>query len=94
MSLQSFLHVRRCHVCGATCEREGAHVESCTSCGKRLARFYYFDDLRAPIYSETEPRPESDASAADPQELLMPVRGRAQEPSAEQRKLKGFTAIW
>lgn len=37
-------HVRRCHVCGTVNESVNQAVHKCTTCGKHLAPFYYFDE--------------------------------------------------
>lgn len=108
MRFQQPLHFRRCHVCGATHHRRGQHVDRCLSCGKPLPQFYYFDDSRAPIYSEIQAMPELDPSAADPQEIRMPIKSGArpaesQPPDSrpaevcragQPPRLRGFTAIW
>ncbi len=41
---QSGCFLRRCHVCGATMEKEGRDGGECQHCGKHLAPFYYFDE--------------------------------------------------
>lgn len=37
-------YLRRCHVCGATIERESHEIGACAHCGKHIAPFYYFDE--------------------------------------------------
>lgn len=37
-------YLRRCHVCGATIEKESQSIEQCAHCGKHIAPFYYFDE--------------------------------------------------
>ena len=37
-------HIRRCHVCGEVTESKKSTVEKCSSCGKHLAPFYFFDE--------------------------------------------------
>lgn len=44
MAIQAKTHIRRCHVCGEMNEVEGKTVDRCTSCGKHLAPFYFFDE--------------------------------------------------
>lgn len=39
-------HIRRCHVCGTVNESEKAAIHKCSSCGKHLAPFYYFDESK------------------------------------------------
>ena len=41
---QSGSYLRRCHVCGATMEKESHSIGQCVHCGKHLAPFYYFDE--------------------------------------------------
>lgn len=41
---QSGFFLRRCHVCGATTEKESHEIGQCVHCGKHLAPFYYFDE--------------------------------------------------
>lgn len=41
---QGGIYLRRCHVCGATIERESHSIGQCAHCGKHLAPFYYFDE--------------------------------------------------
>lgn len=42
--MDSKIHFRRCHVCGGLNEAAGHLVTTCTSCGKHLAPFHYFDE--------------------------------------------------
>jgi hypothetical protein len=51
-------HIRRCHVCGTTTEADGAHVKVCSSCGKHMAPFYFFDDQKVAPHSDFALRPE------------------------------------
>ncbi|MEY4615382.1 MAG: hypothetical protein RJB66_342 [Pseudomonadota bacterium] len=37
-------YLRRCHVCGATIEKESHSIDQCVHCGKHIAPFYYFDE--------------------------------------------------
>lgn len=37
-------YLRRCHVCGATIEKEGHDIGQCPHCGKSVAPFFYFDE--------------------------------------------------
>jgi hypothetical protein len=37
-------YLRRCHVCGATIEKESQSMGCCAHCGKNIAPFYYFDE--------------------------------------------------
>lgn len=37
-------YLRRCHVCGATIEKESHEIGQCAQCGKHIAPFYYFDE--------------------------------------------------
>jgi len=62
----SGVHIRRCHMCGAVTEREGALVEKCRDCGKPMAPFYYFDDRRVPICSEMDLRPRQHLGERSP----------------------------
>ena len=48
-------HIRRCHVCGAVNESEGADVRKCEHCGKHLAPFYYFDESKLEGLAELGP---------------------------------------
>lgn len=41
---QSGSFLRRCHVCGATIEKQSRSIEQCVHCGKHIAPFYYFDE--------------------------------------------------
>lgn len=41
---QSGSFLRRCHVCGATIEKESRSIGQCSCCGKHIAPFYYFDE--------------------------------------------------
>lgn len=51
-------YFRRCHVCGAVCQKEGhGKIERCNSCNKHFARFQYFDDRFTLIYSDRTIRP-------------------------------------
>lgn len=44
MNHQGGSFLRRCHVCGATIEKESRSIDVCTNCGKHIAPFYYFDE--------------------------------------------------
>lgn len=46
-NLESPLHIRRCHVCGAVNETESALVDKCHQCGKFFAPFVFFDEKAA-----------------------------------------------
>lgn len=45
--MNSKVHFRVCHQCGALNEQEGELVTDCECCGKHLAPFYFFDESRA-----------------------------------------------
>lgn len=45
--MNSSIHIRRCHLCGAISEAPGQLVTSCQGCGKALAPFYFFDESKA-----------------------------------------------
>ena len=47
------IRYRRCHVCGAVTE-SFVKIESCGSCGKSVAPFFYFDDLSASVPSDAK----------------------------------------
>ena len=95
MSSEQILFFRRCHLCGSVSHREGAAVERCVSCDKSLSHFYYFEDRRAEIYSESPPSRTADglgtALVLAERTFQMPVRGRSPGPT---RTLRGFTAVW
>lgn len=74
------VHVRRCHVCGALMEKEGALVEQCTDCGKHLAPFYYFNErLAMKLVTEAEASRSYKSTAL---------------PRAEYPPIWGLTAYW
>ncbi len=52
------LHIRRCHICGTVNETESALVEKCSSCGKFLAPFVFFDE-KAALGLKKQKNPES-----------------------------------
>lgn len=41
------IHIRRCHVCGHTEEVENELVSHCSSCGKILVPFLFFNEKAA-----------------------------------------------
>ena len=43
-NLNKKIHIRRCHICGNVNEKKKDFVTKCTSCGKVLAPFMFFDD--------------------------------------------------
>jgi hypothetical protein len=43
-AMETKIHFRRCHVCGTLNEAPGKLVADCSSCGKHLAPFHYFDE--------------------------------------------------
>ena len=53
--MPSVVHIRRCHVCGSVNESVGAAVHKCSSCGKHLAPFYYFDESKLEGLEEKGP---------------------------------------
>jgi hypothetical protein len=55
MSQTHIFHIRRCHVCGHTNEREGSAIFKCGNCGKHLAPFYYFDESKLEALLEHGP---------------------------------------
>jgi hypothetical protein len=44
---EAIQHIRRCHICGTVNETENALIERCSSCGKFLAPFVFFDEKAA-----------------------------------------------
>lgn len=69
MSKKNRVHLRRCHVCGQVTESIGAPVTSCGSCGKAMAPFFYFDDLK------TEPMADNGCQPPRLPGADSPVRG-------------------
>lgn len=45
-------YLRRCHVCGATIEKNDREGGVCQKCGKHLAPFYYFDERQIIGYGD------------------------------------------
>lgn len=52
-------HIRRCHICEAVTEKDGALVSHCGQCGKPMAPFYFFNEADVQPYSEHDLRPPS-----------------------------------
>ena len=52
--------LRRCHLCGHITQNTKSRVERCKECGKHMSKYYYYDELKAPIYAENLPRPSSE----------------------------------
>ena len=60
--MESKTHFRRCHVCGTINEAPGQLVSDCSTCGKHLAPFHYFDEsifMRLPLRKDLKPIAES-----------------------------------
>lgn len=51
-------HIRRCHKCDAINECDEHDVKSCSSCGKPMAPFYFFNDIEVTPHSDFDLRPE------------------------------------
>ena len=49
------IHYRRCHICGCVTERD-AEIEKCSSCGKPVAPFVYYDDKSTPVPTDIDKR--------------------------------------
>lgn len=75
------LHMRRCHVCNdVNVGHEGELIHSCSSCGKPLIPWFYFDESRAiGIKTEREAMLEYKSSAL---------------PWREYPPILGLTAYW
>lgn len=69
------LHVRRCHVCGEMIEAEDRLVETCSSCGKHLASFYYFNEKVAMKLISLEEADKEYKSSVLPLREYPPLRG-------------------
>jgi hypothetical protein len=51
-------HFRRCHLCESVTEVDGSDVTACSSCGKPMAPFYFFNDQDVAPHSDFGLRPE------------------------------------
>ena len=60
------LHIRRCHLCGTTNERDGGEVKACVECGKHMAPFYFFNDQDVVLHSDFGLRPERPSGKVRP----------------------------
>lgn len=70
----SKVHYRVCHMCGEVNHQEHGLVGNCSSCGKHLAPFYYFDESRA--MGLTDPNAEKPyRSSALPHQEYPPIWG-------------------
>ncbi|MFN8791546.1 MAG: hypothetical protein ACK5Y2_08855 [Bdellovibrionales bacterium] len=69
------LHLRRCHLCGHVNEASGNLVQGCTSCGKALPPFYYFDESRAAGLKTEEEAAQDYKSSALPWREYPPILG-------------------
>lgn len=49
-------YFRRCHVCDHVSEEAGHRVESCSSCGKPMIAFFYFDERSMPLLTDQNTR--------------------------------------
>jgi len=45
--MQGQTHFRLCHICGTVNWSYAELVKECSSCGKQLAPFYFFDESKA-----------------------------------------------
>lgn len=75
------IHYRACHVCGQVNESTDTLVCQCTSCGKHLAPFYYFDESRA-------------MGLAPMTRTAYEERMRSTLPHREYPPVYGLTAYW
>ena len=69
MSKKHFIHIRRCHFCAKTTEKDGEFVDRCDHCQKSLGLFHFFDDWQVEPLSEYSRRPEPEANQ------VLPLRG-------------------
>lgn len=46
--MTEIIHFRVCHVCGLLNKNRGRKIEKCSSCGKSLVPFFFFDEEQAP----------------------------------------------
>jgi hypothetical protein len=80
--MRSKTHFRRCHLCGTVNVAEGRLVESCQTCGKHLAPFYFFDESKA--IGLTNPN----LSSSDEQAFFTSL------PCKEYPPIWGLTVYW
>ena len=69
--MESFLHVRRCHICGTVSE-SSAEILKCHGCSKSLLPFYYFDKRKVKEFADNETRPQLPAPS---DHVYGPIRG-------------------
>ena len=88
-NLNNKIHIRRCHVCGNVNQKKKDFVKKCTSCGKALAPFMFFDEK-----NDFDPTFKVDAKTIDLDDVRLKSGSLYEHMKTQYPPLWGITVYW